>query len=486
MWKSIIRSSLGTTAYPYCLYIRSLDLRNLAELLDDPLFREAALDTFFDNDMAMFLKAHETPGKKKKKGVKASYTRLNIPIVLDLVGESITNFVSEAASRNRNAVALEDLAGDIGVAALPRWTGRLSRLKSMTLWDGASLSESVAIAIAEKCPQFDDLSFCFCKRDDMDAEFAVFFSTLRKNSLQSLAALTAHSVGPETLLALNHHSQSLRMLKLDGLKLDTIRHVPLLQGCGALEVLDLQGASVDEGLINLEATENDVFLEIVAYLSRCDRLRELVFTRFAGAPHILTHVCLRNNIRLRKLHVSGYALVGHQDFHKAISHQTILESLELRADPEGAFRDDIDTLVSSVCQLTKLTYLNLFSTSDYFRTSEIKQLASKLPNLEDFSFNGYDVTDDVWPAISSLHHLRTLNVHAVSTFTLDGLLNYISTLRESNQGLLLSVMNQSVDDDLSEIELEIVRESISTKVDGKFDFVLFREGQESEFDSGSD
>jgi hypothetical protein len=483
MWKSIIRSSLGTTAYPYCLYIRSLDLRNLAELLDDQLFREVALDTFFDHDMAKFLKAQETPIKKKKGG-KASY--LNIPLVLDLVGESITKFVSEAASRNRNAVALEDLAGNIGPMALPRWTGRLSRLKSMTLWDGAALSESVAMAIAEKCPSFEDLTFCFCMRDDMDHDLATFFSTLRKNSLQSLAALSAHSVGPETLLALNHHSQSLKILKLDGLKLDTIRHVPLLQGCGSVEVLDLQGASEAEGLINLEATENDVFLQIVAYLCQCDRLRELVFTKFAGAPHILMHVCLRNNIRLRKLHVSGYALVSHQDFHKAISHQTALESLELRADPEGASRDDIDSLVSSVCQLTKLTYLNLFSTSDYFQTSEIQQLVSKLPNLEDFSFTGYDVTDNVWPAISGLHYLRTLNVHAVSSFSLDGLLDYISTLQESNQGLLLSVMNQNRDHNLSDPELEIIRESISAKVDGKFDFVLFREGQESEFDSASD
>ena len=423
---------------------------------------------------------------KKKKGVKGPFMRLNIPKILDLVGESITKFVSEAASRNRNDVALDDLAGDIGVDALPRWTGRLSRLKSMTLYDGTSLSENVGTVIAEKCPNFEDLTFCFCTRDDMDHDLAAFFSALRKNSLESLAALTAQSVGPETLLALNHHSQSLRMLRLDGLKMDTIRHVPLLQGCAALEVLDLQGASPDMGLTNLEATENDVFLEIVAYLSRCDRLRELVFTRFPGAPQILTHLCLRNNIRLQKLQVSGYAVVGSQDFHQAISHQTTLESLELKADPEDAFRDDIDTLVSSICQLKQLTYLNLFSTSDYFRTAEIKQLASQLLNLEEFSFNGYDVTDDVWPAISGLHQLRALNVHAFSNFTLDGLLNYISTLRESNQGLQLSVMNQSAENDLSESELEIVRESISAQVDGKFDFVLFRDGQESEFDSGSD
>lgn len=39
LWKSIILSSLGMTLYPYCRYIRSLDLRDLKELLEDSKFR---------------------------------------------------------------------------------------------------------------------------------------------------------------------------------------------------------------------------------------------------------------------------------------------------------------------------------------------------------------------------------------------------------------------------------------------------------------
>jgi len=352
----------------------------------------------------------------------------------------------------------------------------------MTLWDGASLNESVATALAENCPKFDDLTFCFCTRYDMDHDLACFFHTLRPNSLQSFSALSAHSIGPEALLALNQHSRSLKVLKLDGLGADAIKNLSLLQSCDSLETLDLHDG---EGLINLEATENDVFLEVIAWLERCKRLRELLFTDFVSAPEILTPVCLRNGIRLRKLLVSGYSLIGNQNFHKSISHQTTLESLELRADPEGAFRDDIDTLVSSVCQLTKLTYLNLCSTADYFSTSEIQRLASHLSNLEDFSFSGYEVTDEVWHAMSGLHHLRALYIHAVTSFSFDGLLSYISSLQETNQGLLLSVMCQNGEYDLTEGEKHAIQESITAKVDGKFEFVLFREA-ESEFDSTSD
>lgn len=89
-WKTIIRSSLGNTAYPYCLYIQSLDLRNLADLLEDPLFRENALESFFANDMAGFLKAQPTPMKRKvRSNAKGAYQRLDIPLVLELVGEYV-------------------------------------------------------------------------------------------------------------------------------------------------------------------------------------------------------------------------------------------------------------------------------------------------------------------------------------------------------------------------------------------------------------
>jgi len=38
LWKSIIASSLGTTLFPYCRYIKSLDFRDLGNLLDDDQF----------------------------------------------------------------------------------------------------------------------------------------------------------------------------------------------------------------------------------------------------------------------------------------------------------------------------------------------------------------------------------------------------------------------------------------------------------------
>ena len=232
---------------------------------------------------------------------------------------------------------------------------------------------------------------------------ASFFSRLKSNSLRSFTAISAQCIGPESLLALNNHSSSLEILKLNGLKSNGIKSLSLLQGCQALEVLEIHDA---EGVINLEATENDVFLQVVAWLGRCSRLNELSFTKLLDAPAILTVICFREHIRLKKLEVLGYSLATNSVLHQAISQQASLECLILRAEPDGSSRDDIDTLVSSITKLSNLKELDLLYTSDYFKSAEIRQLASYLTNLEKFTFGAYEVTDEIWPAFAGLHRLR--------------------------------------------------------------------------------
>jgi len=73
--------------------------------------------------------------------------------------------------------------------------------------------------------------------------------------------------------------------------------------------------------------------------------------------------------------------VNNQEFHLSLAHQTSLESLELRADAEECTRDDLDTLVSSLCSLRELRYLNILDTSDYFQSLQIQQLALSLPKV---------------------------------------------------------------------------------------------------------
>lgn len=480
-WKSIVRSSLGATAYPYCLYIRSLDLTNLSNLLDDGTFRMTAMDNFFADEMAELLSVDGTPRRRSKRGTQV---RLNTTTILNLIGESITRYVSERANETQKTVALENLSGDITSVALPIWVGRLSRLKSMTIWDGKSLSENAATVISHKCFKFNEIRIFICS-DDTDHNPASFIKGLRPNSLFSLEVLSHCRIGPAFLSSLSHHSGSLKSLRLQSLNAEAIKNLNILQSCTALEILDLEDR---QHTVDLEATENDVFLEIIEWLSRCEKLRELVLNRIVCAPAILKQVCLRNNIRLQRLVVTDPALVSDTEFHRAISHQTELEILELRGGSDEVFRsrDDIDNLLASICQLIKLKELTIMESFEYFSSKEINRLAKSLPLLEKFHFSGYGIGDEILPYLSTLHNLRDVSIAAISSFTLDGLLAYISTLQETNRGLVLSVMSQNSDQDLAPLEQRLIREGMLTKVDGKFDFALLREVAESEFDSASD
>jgi hypothetical protein len=73
----------------------------------------------------------------------------------------------------------------------------------------------------------------------------------------------------------------------------------------------------------------------------------------------------------------------------------------------------------------------------------------------------------------------------MTSFTFEGIINYISNLQPGNYGLLLSIMSATIESQLNASEQAFIRDTIAEKVDGRFEFVLYRE-VESEFDSESD
>lgn len=87
---------------------------------------------------------------------------------------------------------------------------------------------------------------------------------------------------------------------------------------------------------------------------------------------------------------------------------------------------------------------------------------------------------------SSLHGLRALEIQALTSFSVNGILGYISTLQPTNLGLNLLVLNQNPAHDISEKEQSVIQDSVVKKVDGRFEFVLFREVEDSDIDSDSD
>lgn len=377
-WRSIILSSLGKTAFPYCLYIQSLDLRNLVDLLEDDIFRDNFQDMFFWS-LQPLDGAQSNSRTLRSKGKER--TQFNIPLIINSVGESISRFVGDSANMPGTTAALDaiDLSGNINPVEFPTWIGRLPRLESMALWDGTVLNGHVGEVIRMHCQNFKSLSIYTCHGDKVDFNLASFLNALPINTLRSLRVFSYNDIAGETFKALNQHRESLADLALGNLKDPAIRSLSVLKGLTALQNLDLDDA---QGRINLESTANGSFLDVIEWVTGCTQLKTICLNRFVDGPAIVKAVCSNNEIRLNSLTLRGYTFANNIPLHSSLSNQPELESLELRAeteeDEDDSTYEDIETLVNSTCFLQELRYLNLLDTSNNFNSIHIELLASSL------------------------------------------------------------------------------------------------------------
>ncbi|RYN69906.1 hypothetical protein AA0118_g230 [Alternaria tenuissima] len=453
LWRSIVASSLDVTLFPYCRYIKSLDFRDLGYLLDDDQFRAKVSKQFFSGPLKQFEKIETGTNIKGRK-----YTRIKTADIIDAIGE-------------------------VHPGALVRWTPRLPRLSSLELWDGKPLEdELVHASINNHCPQFRSLMIYTWVSEDNDHKFAKFLSSMRPNTLQTLQTISDVKAGAETLLALNHHGNSLEDLRLC-VSNDSIPHLSLLQGCIALKTLRIEDI---HGTVDLEATEHDIFLETTAWLRKCAGLQRLSFSKLQSGAALITPVLLEEKIQLSSLEIDSYTLKDHKTFHQALVHQqSSLRVLFLSGDTDGMFRDDLDILVDSLKQLTELRDLHLIL-PEVLRDEHLITIIADLTLLEDLYVSGLELNDIVLPHLASLPNLRTVTISGISKFTMDGLLDFVSRLGPGNQGIRLSVDMADTDTLLSEDELTLIRDNLVEKAGGTLEYMALRDPNVPEFESDSD
>lgn len=293
---------------------------------------------------------------------------------------------------------------------------------------------------------------------------------MQPQSLTSLEIFRDAGVGPETFQALNIHSKSLREMKFP-MKSEALPHLGFLAGCTAVETLKLEDM---ESYIDIKATQNDAFLALVGWLQKCKNLRELEVLGFASAAAIVQPLLYERDINLRKLNVDFYVAKDHRSFHQALTNQPNLYGLYLQGDGDGMTRDDIEILVASLQQISGLRELQLRGISEYFQDEHINEIAGSLPHLEDLYIGGILVTDRALDKAGNLPNLKSLTFETMSSFTLNGLMDFISKLGLGNEGLVIQVDNANPNAYLSEEEQALVQETLSTKVGGRLEYTLFR------------
>ncbi|KIV99758.1 uncharacterized protein PV09_08564 [Verruconis gallopava] len=427
LWRTIIRSALGKTIFPYCKYIKALDLDDFRHLLEDDCFRGKIASNFFLKELKDFHYTLETTAKWKSRAL-----RLNISKIVEAVGDLLVS----------HAPLLDTVTGQISDSALVRWIPKLQNLQFLKLWDGRALSDDrTPYLLHRHCSKLEALAFYTCRID----------------------------LGAESLLALNCHGKSLSNLELQ-LNNDAIPYMGYLKGCTSLESLKL--TDIDK-TIDLEKTQNDVFLEVVSWLTKSHRLNSLVLNGFRSGAALATPVLLEESIRLEYLEVDNYAQADQNQLHQALENQPSIQRLTLDSEPVE-FRDDLDLLIYSLCQLKELRALKLIGVSAMFNDNHISALCEQLELLEDFYVGGLQLTDASLDSIVHLRNLRSIAFSGITTFTMGGLLNFVSRLGPGNRGLVLAIDNADPELGLSEEEQMYVRSQLLGQVDGRLEYTSLR------------
>jgi hypothetical protein len=391
----------------------------------------------------------------------------------------------------RATTQIQEIAGNISPNVLARWIRRSPKLDSLVLWNGNSLSNGAGRAIGDSCEHFRNLTLREWKSLNTEPESnlnadklcADFLSELKPDTLQYFEMISYNDIGAASFQALGRH-RHLKELKLNNLSSEAMENLNHLKGCTELETLVLED---NWSAVQLEELNNDVFTEVVHWLSSCSKLRDLTLKKFRDGPAILSHVLSSPNVDLHRLSLTGYQVrhTSSRLFHTALSEQKNLESIWLQGSGEDTVPDDLTIMVDGLSNIPRLKELVLKDVSDEFQEEHIVTLVLHLPKLEEFWASGDVMSGDLLLAFRNLRHLKKLDLYAMTQFTSDEIIDFLSSLDpETQRGFNLSLMaadpNQG---NLTEHEQEFIRDFIRTHLDGRFDFVLWRDIDDSDSDS---
>lgn len=487
MWRSIILSSAGVTAYPYCLWIKSLGLSDLEQLLQDIARDPKRRMFFFKGPMNEF---EIISGSVKTRAGKPV---LEIQKIVEKVCDAITRFAKEASEKQNKSVQLTSLEGaNLPTSLLSVWISRLSTLATLSVQDGSVLTAEVAESIRQNCPSFRELTCYNIRGATVDQNMSEFFRGLREDSLETFRVHSANEIGLETLEGLMHHSRSLRSLELSSLGNTSLPFLHILTSCQYLEELKIE-AGIPSPPSTWAPTGEDPLLVVATWLKECKSLKRLGITKLAGASKLLSDVLGSPDLRLRELDTE--LIDDDEAFYSALGHQIDLESLVIRcnvevSDPNGARHDK---LLDSICSCKRLRYIDIMPKAlgmdqVQLTTEDLFLIRESLRNLEELSFDGENLTDAIFDHLAQINLLKVLYINGSSRFTYNGIKSFIEALQKagSHRDFRLEIVKQYGDSKISDhLEAELAR-LMALSLNGTFNLVYFRDPSDDDMSDFSD
>lgn len=483
MWRSIILSSIGVTAFPYCLWLKFLGLSDLESLLNDVAINANLRPRFFKGPMKEFEIVSDSNKTRYGKPI------LEMQKIIEKVGDTITKFAKDAAEQQNKAVQLTSLEGaNLPTPLLAVWTSRLSTLTTLSIRDGSVLNEEVGNAIRESCPAFRDLTCYHIRGPTVDENMSAFFRALKPNSLETFSVLSTNEIGYETLEGLMEHSLSLKTLNLSSLQNTSLAFLHLLSACPYLESLQIQ-SSTPSPPSTWAADDKDPLIDVAVWLKASTHLRKLSIQNLGGASKLLSEALKSSDLRLKDLDVK--LIDDEEAFYASLGSQSDLESLQFRSTAEVIDNNGVrhDTFVDSICDCKKLRDLDITYTEHLqLNPSDLAQIKECLPNLETLEFDGEFLTDSIWEPLSGMRSITTINIMGSSIFTFVGIRDFLKAVKSAGArpGFHLSVMAQQSEAIITPNQVGTLSNLAATIPGGGFDFQYWRDPSEDEMSDLSD
>ncbi|KAI0996778.1 hypothetical protein K3495_g11406 [Podosphaera aphanis] len=470
-WESIILSSLGETIFPYCLFIRSLNLNSLeSKICPQTPWSYGALNSLYVRNMFDEITRY----------MCEEHSVIHRQEIVESVVDCIFRFTCKESGARVN---LESLSWHPKKTIPERWISHISNLRTLGTSDRLSLE--LGKLISQSCPRFHTLhsstTYYTSAYIKAPSEITLFLNQLRQNTLRNLS-ICPMPAGNEIIRSLNRQAESLKELRLESIILIATKNLHRLNAYKTLTSLRLNFRKWNtEDISEFRERKNGLFQAMVDWICSCRSLRKLFLVQLPGgiAIAIVTQVCRKDWIRLQTLYIHSLIQIEErEDFLRALSTQTMLEYLifdvEVSLQSYCHLGDD-PNFASLLGRLVNLKCLSLQPNSKYrnlpvdsaapYDENSIIDLVSYLPKLEEFTFQCRCATDAIWSALAKLKYLNYLNILARPCFfSFNGILEFVDALASTNKGLRIFIETPSIylsDEQTTEISL-----LLSRRVDG--------------------
>ncbi|KAL2271525.1 hypothetical protein VTJ83DRAFT_896 [Remersonia thermophila] len=426
LWHSILASTLGTTLFPYYLWITEIDLTSCEYFVRQQRPGQSPL---FSHPLEML-------------DIRKPDGNLDHPAI-------VTEMVNLLTSPTRRPADDETTQGSLsflktGHFSLPpsrlaSWVSGFRRLKLLQALEVGVLDGTVGSAIRASCPAFTGVRII--QDSSRSANFhhlGAFIQNLKPDSLEKFEMIHTDHISKEPIQALSLHARSLKALILQSLVPSAFASLTTLQRCRSLESLVIRVEN-DDFSYDWKARRPQLLQDVTQWISNCGHLQELVLIDVPIWDSIVPEILQSPLIRLRRLVLNNPKTEMDEGFCSALSRQTELQCLVLTSynrDDTTPQDDRWEARNAQLCRaIASCRNLQQLDLGEPLSHASLEHICRSTPHMEILHLRVLELDDRFLEPIGGLGKLRSLALYSQrSTFTYTAVRRLLGTFAADPEG----------------------------------------------------